>query len=252
MVFAKPNGETAESAATDSFTQNDLDNLVNPWLDMLDNRKGGYKRAPKFPMPIGHSYLLEHHHYTGNAATLAAVDTTLTAMARGGIYDQIGGGFARYSTDEDWLVPHFEKMLYDNAQLISLYANAFQHSKTPLYETVIRETIAFVERELTAPSGGFYAALDADSEGEEGKYYVWSYAELKPWPAQMPMRCWPTTTSPRKAIGKAIKTSTTLPGGPPTRALRPIWWLSKKNCWRIGKSASPPVSIIKSSAPGTD
>jgi uncharacterized protein YyaL (SSP411 family) len=171
--------ETAESAATDSFTQNDLDNLVNPWLDMLDNRKGGYKRAPKFPMPIGHSYLLEHHHYTGNAATLAAVDTTLTAMARGGIYDQIGGGFARYSTDEDWLVPHFEKMLYDNAQLISLYANAFQHSKTPLYETVIRETIAFVERELTAPSGGFYAALDADSEGEEGKYYVWSYAELK-------------------------------------------------------------------------
>jgi hypothetical protein len=99
-------------------------------------------------------------------------------MAFGGIYDQLGGGFSRYSTDANWLVPHFEKMLYDNAQLVSLYSHAYQLTKNPLYKTVVYETLAFIEQELTSPNGGFYSSLDADSDGEEGKYYVWTAAEL--------------------------------------------------------------------------
>src|ERR1035437_2375333 len=100
-------------------------------------------------------------------------------MAFGDIYDQIGGGFFRYSVDSFWKVPHFEKMLYDNAQLVTLYSEAFQASKNPLYKQVVYETLAFVERELTSPEGAFYSALDADSEGVEGKYYVWTKEELQ-------------------------------------------------------------------------
>src|SRR5699024_10902471 len=114
----------------------------------------------------------------GEPDALTMTETTLQAMATGGIYDQIGFGFARYATDEKWLVPHFEKMLYDNALLLIAYTECYQVTKNPLYKKISRQIITFVEREMTSPEGAFYSAIDADSEGVEGKYYVWNYDEI--------------------------------------------------------------------------
>ena len=144
----------------------------------IDFRLGGYTGAPKFMMPTGLEFLLQYFYQTGDVRGLNGAVIALDEMAKGGIYDQIGGGFARYSTDEFWLVPHFEKMLYDNAQLITLYAHAYQITKKPLYAEVVAQTIAFSERELMHPNGGFFASIDADSEHEEGKFYVWTHKEL--------------------------------------------------------------------------
>ena len=145
----------------------------------FDPTHGGFGPAPKFPAATKVSLLLRHHRRTGDAHTLHMVRTTLDAMARGGIYDQVGGGFHRYAVDERWLVPHFEKMLYDNALLTRTYLEAFQVAGDPFTRQIVTEVLDYVLREMTAPEGGFYSATDADSEGEEGKFFVWTPAEIE-------------------------------------------------------------------------
>lgn len=162
-----------------AFTIDTLHKSINNWIPRFDTVEGGPNKAPKFPLPNNYQFLLRYAHHTNNAEVLNHIELTLKKMAYGGIYDQIGGGFSRYSVDHYWKVPHFEKMLYDNAQLVTLYCEAYQKTKNPLYKDVVYETLTFIERELTSPNGGFYAALDADSEGEEGKYYVWTKNELQ-------------------------------------------------------------------------
>ena len=152
--------------------------------ESYDRREGGFGSAPKFPMPALLERLLRHQAYRGRAgnrdgAGLDMVMTTLTKMARGGIYDHLGGGFCRYATDRKWMVPHFEKMLYDNGQLLSLYADALLLGPDALFEGAVRETADWLLREMHHPEGGFFAALDADSEGEEGRFYLWRRQQIR-------------------------------------------------------------------------
>ncbi|MEL6536388.1 MAG: thioredoxin domain-containing protein, partial [Bacteroidota bacterium] len=144
----------------------------------FDTEKGGNKRPPKFPMPSIWSMLLRYYHASHTHAALDQLVLTLDRMGMGGIYDVVGGGFARYSVDDAWHVPHFEKMLYDNGQLLALYSDAYRVTQKGLYKDIVYDTVSWLERELTSEEGGFFSALDADSEGMEGRYYIYTIDEL--------------------------------------------------------------------------
>ena len=174
-----------------------LDHAAASLLSQLDRRFGGFGAAPKFPQAMNLEVLLRHHHRTGDRSALDGVELTLRQMANGGIYDQLGGGFARYSVDAYWLVPHFEKMLYDNALLSRLYLETYQATGDVFYRRIAEETLDYVLRDMTDKEGGFYSAEDADSEGVEGKFYVWTPGELgsvlEPEEADLAARYWDVT-----------------------------------------------------------
>lgn len=161
-----------------TLTKETLIECMENWAKRFDNEEGGVRKVPKFPLPNNYQFLLRQYYFTKETPLIRHIELTLTKMAFGGIFDQIGGGFARYSTDAEWKVPHFEKMLYDNAQMVSLYSEAYQLTKNPIYKQVVYDTLEFIKRELTSYEGAFYSALDADSDGEEGKYYTWTKQEL--------------------------------------------------------------------------
>jgi len=166
------------------FNHKELNSAIEKWSQNFDLKMGGSKRSPKFPIPNNFKFLLQNASINNNNELLQYVNTSLTKMAYGGIYDQIGGGFSRYSTDSKWHIPHFEKMLYDNGQMLSLYAKAYSATKNKLYKKVVYETANFIERDLLDKSGAFYSSLDADSKNKEGvlkegAYYAWTKSELK-------------------------------------------------------------------------
>lgn len=166
------------------FEKEFLENTAKKWSRQFDNKEGGMNRSPKFMMPNNYHFLLRYAHQNNDEKLMEFVNLTLTKMAYGGVYDQIGGGFSRYSVDPLWHVPHFEKMLYDNGQLVSLYSDAYLITKNELYKDIVTETLGFVKREMTTDNGAFYSSFDADSntpegELEEGAFYIWQKEELK-------------------------------------------------------------------------
>ncbi|RDE16036.1 MAG: thioredoxin domain-containing protein [Candidatus Thorarchaeota archaeon] len=171
--------DTSAQKGNSDLSENDIMATFTEMSQRFDDKHGGFGNAPKFPSPHNLLLLLRYWKRTGDARALHMVEKTLTEMKKGGIFDQIGYGFHRYSTDSHWLLPHFEKMLYDQASLMTAYTEAYQASKNPFFAKVVREIHEYVTRDLMSPEGAFYSAEDADSEGVEGKFYVWSQYEIK-------------------------------------------------------------------------
>lgn len=175
-----------------NFSEDQIDTMFETLKNNFDHDLGGMNRAPKFPMPSIYKFLLRYFDQTQHPEALAHLELSLTRIALGGIYDHVEGGWARYSVDEHWFIPHFEKMLYDNAQLLSVFSEAYALTQNPLFAARVRQTIAWLEKEMQNSEGGFYSALDADTEGIEGRYYIYTAAELQiilgedyPWFAKL-------------------------------------------------------------------